>query len=567
MPNIPTALSSLGVDNFKSYTKDQYRSFLYNKLRKLSNWEEIDTVINKAGTLDLIVELISSAAEISSFYNLRSEQESFLEYAELDQSVFAKARELGYRVSRYSSPAITLKYNAIATREMRRGDIIGTYGEYDLVYFDETQKIEKGDYIQVLIGKYREVSSDIDFNSEEDIYTKLSPIYLKSIDNTNVVLFFDDKLYEKTLFPEDYIVYNNWCDYSQSQTETNIYVANFKLKYGLYEVFSKSNAVKKYTIQYIETDGKLSDFDSKSLDITNDWIFYRIDSYGFDCESISDIVKYAPLVYSLQRRAVTENDYKFLLTSLPQFKDVSIMPYQGVHGNYKFTLKDIAIGNYQISVNEKSYSYQNISENATNDEIIYALYEQIKLNELVKVSIQGNTGNTYLIITSISTKSLLNVSCNKDHGVMTTLAVQTPPARCTLHVRYVSAITDDEPVSLTQYEYKQVAAVVDLYKLVGLTLLYEHCAKQEVLLRFMISLENTEDKELVNELIKNIISEYDLKTDIVIDTNDIANSIMKYGNFKYGRVIITNVLDLTKKTIEIPKSKYSKITYEVVYAN
>ena len=61
MSSIPNSIKSLTIgdsDNFM--TRSQYRDFLVNNLKNLSNWEDIDQTLNGAGTLDFIIDMISA---------------------------------------------------------------------------------------------------------------------------------------------------------------------------------------------------------------------------------------------------------------------------------------------------------------------------------------------------------------------------------------------------------------------------------------------------------------------------------------------------------------------------
>lgn len=568
--NIPSAVSSLGLNNYQVFTSSQMKEYLIERLKKLSNWEDINRVLNTAGTLDLIIDLVASASEVNSFLNLRSQQESFLEFAEINENIFARARELGYRINRYSAPAIVIKYNETPTIEIRRGQTLGKYENYDLIYFEsESRIVEKGDLVSVVVGKYGEKSRHFSLDETGDISLEIKPEVLKSIDNNHVVLLYDSIEQDRTLFPEDYIVYNQWCDFSNSTTSTVVQAANFEINYGLFELFQKGVS-NSFTVKYIETDGKLVNaISGPNIELDSRFLFYSLGSNGYDCDTVQSIIKNAPLMYSLQRRAVTENDYKFLIIHLPQFFDASISTYKGQLGTYDIRVTKVKKNtNYWISVNELTYAYQNNSDSTTSDDIVEILYEQLKANELVRVTMLGDEGAKYLRLISISTKSLLSVSANKE--VFQTLVVQSqkPPAQCTLHIQYVSENTIDEPVPLTAYEYsEQVAPIVDNYKMVGLTLLYEHCKRVEINLKYIITLVDEADKELVNSLINNVINEFDRHTDILIDSSDIGNIIAHHANFKYGRQIISNLVDSKKLTYYVDKSKYCKLNCEIVYVN
>ncbi|BCG50065.1 hypothetical protein [Ralstonia phage RP13] len=566
MSNVPQNIQELGLTSYDSFLEyGDIKTVLLNRLKALPNWAEIDKTFSGSGTLELILHLVCASHEIQSFMNLRGVQESFLEFAQLNDSIYAKARELGYRINRPNAPVVIIEYTGVPTVTLHSGDTVGTYNGYDLIYFGPNLIIEQTDQFSAYVGKFNQQNYSFDPTTSAQVIDIITPQTLQYVDNTNIRLLFDSTEQIKTIFPEDYIVFQKYADFSESLSQAKLFVADFTLMHGLAETMS-SSLTRSYTVQYIETDGKSASININDLTLDTGYRAVNVDSLGTTGDAASDIVKNAPLVYSLLRRAITETDFTFLLSSLPQIKSAAVVPYGGVAGVWEITPNVSPTVNNFISINSLNYAYQNITS-LPQDSVTTILYKQLRQdNNITPELIPASGGNpTKIRIYSKSSRIPVNISVSSGYTInIITTQVLTRP--CILHVRYVGHNTVDTAVPLTFSEYTQVENVVDYYKPVGLTLYYEHAVRVPINLTFVLSLTSSSDVDLVTQLATQVIESYNLRTDLLIDSADILNTVEKYINQRFNSKVIQYTIDSVPVSQYVDKTSYSKLTYNLSFA-
>jgi hypothetical protein len=269
-------------------------------------------------------------------------------------------------------------------------------------------------------------------------------------------------------------------------------------------------------------------------------------------------------MYSLMRRAITEADFKFLFRSLPQIRDVGIVPYGGINGDYTISINALALANYTITIDSVVYSFQNTYAGLTADAIINQFNLQLKNDELVIANVTGSVGTLSLHLITKSSKSLISISSSTNMTVVQNVAQQAPSC-CVLEVNYLSENTVTTPVRLTTNEYLTIASTIDQYKPVGLTLFYVAATKRDVPLSYTISLIDNANQTLVMNLITKIIDDFHLRIDVNISSYDIAVLIRKYANLKYGQDLISDVLDNNVTQVYIDKAHFSNIILTTVF--
>jgi len=567
MSNIPQAIQELelpSTDSFLEY--NDIKAVLLANLKTNPNYVNIVNSFSGSGTLELIIHLISLSHDISSFMNLRGVQESYLEFAQLDNSIFSRAAELGYRINRPTAPTYVFQYTAIPTITLIVGTVLGTYNNYNLVYFGPTVIIEQGDQVIVQVGQFQEKTFTFDTTNTNPIVNSITPSLLNAIDNNNIQIVYNNLVMSKTIFPEDYIVFEKYADFSSSTTSTNILVADFGLMHGLAMTFLNSIAVgasDSYTIQYMETDINIPSIDINTVSVVSGWEGVNQGSLGVLGDTTSSIVKNAPLLYSLLRRAVTENDFVFLLNSLPQFKSTSIGQYGGSPGVWQIQL-DNSVTNYVITINSINYAYQNIAI-LPLDTVTTILYKQLLNDTNTTPELVTISGSLAINLYSKSSRLPLDISCSTGCTLTNTTAqVQTKP--CVFVVSYVGYNTvNNVPVPLTQSDYNNVSTIINYYKGMGITLYYQHAIPVSISLNYTISLKNSSDQALVLSLINQVITSFNLRVEVLIDSASILKTIGIYCNKRFGIDLINYTIDSTPVSKFITKLQYSVITNNVVF--
>lgn len=570
MPNVPQSITELGLTSYNTFLGySDIKSYLLTQLKSLPNWVDIDKTFTGSGTLELILHLISLSHEITSFMNLRGVQESYIEFAQISENIYAKARELGYRINRPNAPAFTVEYLGLTTLTISSGTVFGTYDKYDLVYYNTdglSIQIEQGDIIPCFLGKFKEQSFSFDpkSSSATALINIINPTTLNSIDNININLIYNSSPSVKTLFPEDYIVFEKYADFSESLNSAKIFVADFVLTHGLSKVL-KNNIPRSYLIQYLETDGNTIATNGLTLNsfvMTKDYRLVSYDSIGTSGDTPSSIVANAPLVYSILRRAITESDFVFLLRSNQYIKNVSVTTYGDLQGIYEITYASLSPNNF-ISINSLVYSYQNLTNLPANT-VIKILYQQLRNDNNITPQLIDTAGVLSIKLFTKSSRIPINLAVSPNL-ISNILQAQILAKPCILHIRYVGHNTKTTPIPLSYIEYTNVNTFIDYYKSVGLTLYYEHASVNNIVLNYSISLVSSVDKILVDTLIKQVIDSYNYSMDSLIDSNSILKTIELYINQKYSVGVILYTIDSTPISTYIDKSHYCHIDYNINY--
>lgn len=288
-----------------------------------------------APAMDVFADNISGFASSIIFQKYLLRGESYIDTANIDSSVYLLARTFGYNINRASAPILKFTYLDTPgkvvpdTLALENGTVIGQYNDYDLIYFGDNKLIEKGDEIEFVIGHYFEaVNQKFDFKEEEDLVSIfLKPQRLKSIDNKQIKLKIgtEDMSISKQL--EDFNIYKKIADYSLDNVSTLLYVHDYNSLFG-YHITPSS----VYTLSYVETDGDIDNFSQANISITDDrFVFHSFVHAGYQGDTINKIKQYTNFYYTTLRRAVSDDDYQFLIQTFPMIKACKVYsknPYQ-----------------------------------------------------------------------------------------------------------------------------------------------------------------------------------------------------------------------------------------------
>jgi hypothetical protein len=579
MANLPIQLTAPISGTLQPVDANSVKAIITKELKALPNFKEIEATLNGSGTLDFMLGILESNYQLNNYYNFRAATESTLQTATLPRSKYNKARELGYRINRANSPRVSVKYDGIPTITVTYGTVVGkTKAGLDLVYFGKPRKIERLDVITVSVGKYRFDSTSVipseDFKETQLVTIK--PGTLTGIDNVQVELEVNSVLQEKTLFPEDFIVLEKWADFSISRTESNVMIVNTGLRHGLFNTLSMINS-PAITIHSIETNGKIPDLKQADITTIPTFIFVEVTSLGTDAETDEQIVNAAPLMYSLLRRAVTEQDLNILIRNQPLIFDASVSFYQATEGVWEVTLSSVFLNQlYTVNVNGNVYNHTSKSATDTPETVIKALYSQLKTTDtmhttLVKrqlpllpdinglCKIEDIKYSWHVVMQSNSSRILPTVTVTSSL-ILSNPVPQVPPECCVMQVNYVHENSGTNPAYLTKVEYDIIDKVIKNYKMAGLALYWRSATPLPAHLNYSISLlDNADEAHVLAEWAKFLVK-YNRRVDRVLDTTDLGNEFMSHVNSLNNRNTITRVTDLVLTTYDASKDKYLLLT-------
>ena len=299
-----------------SITFYEIKQNLIDYLQNSTYWEEVKDNLPDS-TITIILELLAGFAVYQNYNSQMMRQETYLDTAKLSSSIYKIAKIFGYPINRMTAPIIKVKYNNIPTKLLKSGDTFGTYTDkinkktYDIVYFGNDIKIEKGDEILLYLGNYQNLTKTVNY-ANEDFSVKLTPILNKSI--SNYLIKIDGSNVSKDI--EDYIIKNKVTDYSDDIYSGTLFIANKEKEYGLYNL----DEGEEVFIEYIETDGYIDNFNYKNLDLDEEFLFIDIEHQGTNGDSLEKIRKLTPYYYTTLRRMVTKEDHQYLIESHPLIK-------------------------------------------------------------------------------------------------------------------------------------------------------------------------------------------------------------------------------------------------------
>lgn len=160
-----------------------------------------DFLESSSGTV--LIELMAGLAAFLEYSIVANRRETYLAYAQNRSSVIAGAQTLGYSAYRGRNPVVRLRVLPTATAAISTMDVVGSYGDYDLIALDDySLEINTYSLIDVVVGNIKEESltinsSDLQYfrfyspDVSEDVALYLNGFYvptISSIENFTDVL-------------------------------------------------------------------------------------------------------------------------------------------------------------------------------------------------------------------------------------------------------------------------------------------------------------------------------------------------------------------------------------------
>jgi len=299
-------------------------------IETLKNVPELSSyfVDGESPVLELFSSQLASILSKKAFYINQVKNENFIQTAQQPDNKYFLAKSFGYRINRYGCAKIKMTYKDFAsgvnpqTITMNYGDVVGSYNGEDIIFIGESSSVERDDELLFAIGKRKSYSGGFNFDDDESLVNVLLyPEELLSIDNEEVKLYINQKESKMSRDLEDFIIKDVVVDFSDSNTVSSLYVYDYRSLYGV-----SVDANDVYEVIWVETDGKKDSFDESKIDLFIDgqFVFKEVSTLGYSCDSLQKL-SYLPIFYyRTMRRAVTDEDYKFILLAYPLFKDISI---------------------------------------------------------------------------------------------------------------------------------------------------------------------------------------------------------------------------------------------------
>lgn len=289
----------LQVINPDSVSFEQIKTDIITYLTGKPEWQKWkDFWEGSAGTT--LIELMAGTLAFLQYVMSVSRRETYLQYAEKRTSSIGIARNLGYSAFRGQNVHITVKVTPTQTITFSKFDIIGSYGDYDVVALDNyILNIGVQADIDVVIGKLK--SENITIPSDElQVFRFIS----ESV-SEDVQVLLNDSLVPtgstiKELLEDKYLVISN-----ASGAVDIMYTNDSDAAYP----YDTGDILK---VKYIET---------KDVSYGNDTLIFLYGTVDLettlsiysDFEPVREIRVQAPLAHETQQTVRGREDYRKLL--------------------------------------------------------------------------------------------------------------------------------------------------------------------------------------------------------------------------------------------------------------
>lgn len=479
-------------------------------LKWISGLSNADTIYNTipASNLTFIVDLIAGYAAYDNFKRVAEARQTVMSEVTRASSAYKIARCFGYNIGRYTCPTFSVKYNDIPTITLTNGQILGTIGKYDIMYWGSDRVIEKGDVFDLVIGHYTNVKYSVSA-TENLVEYSLTPDVLSGIDNEKVRVIVDNKVVEVTKDVEAYVVHNKVIDWSDTISDTTISVADRDMKYGV-------DVGSSVRFQWIESDGYL-EFDQNDLELDERFLYLSTTHVGSNGDSIEKIKRLAPLYYSTQRRMVSRFDHRVIIESSPLIESCYPDVDPGDPEVLKYTINggDPEGVTYMIRLMAYDHTYVGKAGDSLTD-IVNGLLKSITLQGDISVVATG----TDFITVSIDDTMVSPVYGSSENITIEVIDQWIRPRCCTMNAYYVKYNTvNATPQLLTASELLTMADFLEVYKMVGYRIVFTPAIAVSKSLKLNLRVT---DQTYWNDVITKI-------NEIVASYNLVVNKSFEYG--------------------------------------
>ena len=344
------------------FSQDVLKQEILNSFKELPELK--DYFVNGTNpVLELFSSQIAAILSKKLFYLNQLKNENYIQFAKNPENKYYLAKSFGYRINRYSCPKISMTYMDLEAGSnprslpLKYGDVIGKYGDMDIIYIGEDRIVERGDVVTCAIGKSKSMTDNFKFEDGNSlIKLRIVPEELKSVDNDEIRFYVNGNLIELSKDLEDFIIKDRAVDYSDSNTISEIYVFEYESLYGV-----RVTPEDIYKVKWIETNGRVDKLDTSKIQslINGQFKFKEVLSLGADCDSLEKLSWLPIFYYRTMRRAVTDDDYRYILLNYPLFKDISIYS-KDVNNKYIFYIHS-QTNDYEIK-KLTDYESQQVSE-------------------------------------------------------------------------------------------------------------------------------------------------------------------------------------------------------------
>lgn len=463
---------------------------LLDYVKTLPQYNDIRDSFNSS-TMSVIYQMISGLGTWEFFYFNMLRRETYLSTASKDSSVYTIARTFGYNLNRGTCAKLQIKYNDIPTISLRRGTKIGTYNGLDVVYFDRPRFVEKGDLIEFCVGKYT-----------TDNYTvSADPFNFKTINSDNLSTYIDNDHvavtsavgeFDVAKSVEEFVVFGSIADFSNSPTQTTIYLFDKDFGYGV-----ELEAMSNVTVEFLQFNGEEPNLtiNNVKIDEGEKWIAMEVLSTGSNPEPVEKVRHLAPLFFSTMRRAVTLKDYTYTASAHSLVRAAIAESISGTPGKWLFRLKSTTITAgtaYTISL-DTTRSYTIVSQKGDDSKkLLERIAQRMNAGNWVKAKVQGDKE---IVVENADPKIEFDIILSEHFEEPQILTEQKQPPCCSLTIYYIkhNQKRDGEILSLSDSERLAYGKYLQEVKMAGTTIILSPAERTQLQLNLVVKVKAPKD--------------------------------------------------------------------------
>ena len=554
------------------WTESQADTLFTDILKKKGAYDEFALSFDTSDQ-SLMKELTKSFSVVLTHLLENKRDSMWLHLVQTIEQAYDIVRFYDYSIARYKSPTLQVRYKGSETIVLHRGDIVGTYKDYDIICTEKIMYLEYNDLKTFSIGKMFTLEKEVLADSVGDTILNLVPSTLTSIDNKNLwVRGAGGEDVPITKFMTKYIEETAVRDLSLDNKSTSLYLRNDDKGFGVPDVFD--SVTNKCHVTYMETDGILSslvpfDIEEKDIDWSDSFsgkVTYTSLSYlGFNGDTLSSLKAHAPLVSTTGGFAHSLLDYQYLSKNIPELYDTEAYKDLGLSPKKHYSIPDLGV--------ETSITIENVLFTIQPDGLIVFKETVEKTFPAYRVTLESLSTfalhtDSYLVYVKDSALQGIDYVSESD-------GVKKPC--CTVMVPYIKQnyyLGLDTNTQLTVDEKVSVTLETETFKGFSSEVLYYPATETPLVLDFIISVDDRVlDYPLLENSIQEVISEYNYKIGSEIIVPEVVarvSQVMYEGVNKnnFNAISTCKVQDLIKDKVYTPaKDEYYFLSATVTYTN
>lgn len=475
--------------------------------------------LNGTKGMDVITELLAGFGAYLAYNNQTLREETYIETVKSNQGIAMQAIDYSYRINRPTSPTLSLTYMGLTPLTLTKGQILGSYVDYNVVYTGKNRTLVSGSTIEVSLGLLKTETFVID--KSKGVWTiDINPSTYAYVENTLVYIKSGSNFLNLSKALEN-LYLGNAVDYSIGINSARVWLYDSLLSMG-------SNVVSESSVEvaYLEVDGNFV-VSEADLSLDANYVMTSILSNGARADDYLYVKSILPFFNQTYRQAVSETDFNYLCKPFKYFRDCAYVHDRGIPFKVRVNVKDMYVGTtYDFSISSsvgdyiespfvENYSYT-VKIDDNYDTIVKAITDLISSTSSLMRVVYPTVGTVFhLEAFSASQEVNLTVSMNM---ALHTETLNQVPGQNLGYLYYSHAEIDKGTKSLTYYEQQAFLDYFNPYKIAGTTILLKPAVVAGYSFHLKVQLVDTSYLALFETMLSGYLGvfNYSINTDFIV---------------------------------------------------